>query len=445
MQSAAPSMGIESASEAEIHATYRKLNLRILPFLFFCYVLGFIDRVNISFAHLEFSKDIGLSEAAYGLGVGLFFIGYIIFEIPSNLALQRFGAKITISRIMILWGLISTSMLFVQTPTQFYIARVALGCAEAGFLPGVILYLTYWFPSGRRARVTSRFILGIAVSGIVGGIVSGWILHNLGGIFGLKAWQWLFLLEGLPSVLAGIVAFFYLSDKPAEAKWLTAAEKEIVLTQLAADAQARSAVEKGHNFIAALKNPRVYIGAFGYFVIPWAGSVLNFWGPAIIKQAGVTNVWHVGVLSAVPWFVGAVGMLFFCWNSDRMVERRWHFFAAAVIAAAGTAALGAFSTGWVASITYLSIMCIGYLAVTALFWTIPTAFLSGTAAAGGIALISSLGQLGGLSAPTAIGWVRTATGTMSSGMYLVAIALVLGGLAVLIGIPSSLLRERKVS
>lgn len=443
MQSATPAITLADLNPSDVDATYRKLSLRILPFLFICYVLGFIDRVNISFAHLEFSADIGLSEAAYGFGVGLFFVGYILFEVPSNLCLQRFGARVTISRIMILWGLISTCMMFVQTPMQFYVARIALGCAEAGFLPGVILYLTYWYPSGRRARVTSRFILGIAAAGTIGGIVSGWIMHNMGGVYGLKAWQWLFLLEGSPSIVAGVIAYFYLADKPEQAKWLSPAEKAIVQAHLAEDASAKAAVEKGHDFSAALRNPWVYIAAFGYFVIPWAGSVLNFWAPTLIKQSGVTNVWYIGLLSALPWMVGAVGMLIVCWNSDRVVERRWHFMACILVVAGAVAAIGYLPSNWTLSIVLLSIMCVGYLSVTALFWTIPTAFLSGTAAAGGIALISSLGQVGGLTAPIVIGWVRGATGSLSWGMYTVALVLIVGGLTILLGIPRRMLRENK--
>lgn len=431
-------------AEADLaQRTYSKVNWRILPFLFFCYVLAFVDRVNISFAHLEFNHDIGLSEGAYGFGVGLFFVGYIIFEVPSNLLLHRVGARRTIARIMVLWGIISTSMMFVTTPMQFYVARVALGVAEAGFFPGVILYLTYWYPAARRARVTSRFVLGIAFSGIVSGIVSGWIMQNMGDVAGLRSWQWLFLLEGAPSIITGIVAFFYIVDKPEQASWLAPEEKALIQRNLAIDDQAKIQKDSRTKFREAIKNPRVYICAGAYFVIPWAGSVLNFYSPAIIKQSGVTNFWHIGLLSAVPYVIGSVGMLLMCWHSDTRLERRWHFATAAFITAVGVIGVALTNSEWSLAIICLSIMAIGYLSVTSLFWPIPTAYLSGTAAAGGIALISSLAQFGGLLAPMVIGWLKGATNSIAPGLILVGVAMVAGGLIILIGVPKQALNERR--
>lgn len=274
--------------------------------------------------------------------------------------------------------------------------------------------------------------------------MSGWIMHNMGGMHGLKSWQWLFLLEGTPAIVAGIIAFFYLDDKPEHARWLTSAEKEIVLMNIAADDKPKTSAGHGRDLLSAIKNPKLYVAAFGYFVIPWAGSVLNFWSPTIIKNSGVSNVWHIGILSAVPYIIGAVGMLAFCWHSDTKLERRWHFFTASIITAIGVTAIGRFSAEWIPSIVFLSIMAIGYLSITALFWTIPPAFLSGTAAAGGIALISSLGQVGGLIAPSVIGWVSSSTGSFSWGLYTVAVALLAGGITIMLGIPKSLLREQKV-
>ncbi len=305
-------------------AAYAKVTWRLLPFLFVCYVLNFIDRVNISFAHLQFKQDLGVTDASYGLGVGLFFIGYVLLEVPSNLLMQRIGARRTVSRIMVLWGIVSAGMMFVRTPGEFYLARILLGAAEAGFFPGVVLYLTYWYPSARRARITSLLLMAVAVAGVLGGPVSGWIMANLNNTHGLHGWQWLFLLEGIPAAIAGVVAYFYLDDRPTDAKWLTNEERAIIKYNLDADEHQKRTVAQ-HNFLRVLADPRVYVVALGYMVVPWAGSVLNFWSPSIIHRSGVTDVWHVGLLSMIPYAVGAAFMLAISRHSDRHLERRWHF------------------------------------------------------------------------------------------------------------------------
>lgn len=429
---------VRSASDA----TYSKVKRRLLPFLFICYVLNFIDRVNVSFAHLQFKQDLGLTDGSYGLGVGLFFIGYVVLEVPSNLLLQRIGARRTIARIMVLWGVVSAGMMFVRTPAEFYLARILLGAAEAGFFPGIVLYLTYWFPAARRARVTSILLSAVAVSGIVGGPMSGWIIGHMNDFFGLRGWQWLFLLEGVPAAIAGLVALFYLTDRPSQASWLTESERSLIEHNLQVDER-----EKGHagphSFRAALKDPRVYIAALGYMVVPWAGSVLNFWAPSIIHHSGITNVWHVGLLSMIPFLVGGLSMIVIGNSSDRTLERRWHFAACAFISATGIALLPAASSNWIAAIALLTLSTIGYLSAVSLFWTIPPAYLSGAAAAGGIALISCIGQAGGLIAPLVIGKVNEITGNIALGLYVVVAVLILGALSVLIGIPARSLRERR--
>jgi ACS family phthalate transporter-like MFS transporter len=413
-----------STAPADVERTFRRIAKRIIPFLFLCYVLNYIDRVNISFAHLQFRTDIGLTEAAYGLGVGVFYIGYVLFEVPSNLLLRRIGPRRTIARIMVLWGLVSVSMMFVTSPTQFYIARIALGIAEAGFFPGIIYYLTCWFPNRHRARVLSAFVLGIAVAGITGGPISGWILSNADGWHTLHAWQWLFLLEGIPPVLVGICALWYLPDNPETAAWLSAQEKAIVLRELEGGAGASS--HQISHFGAALRNGRVYVCAFGYFTITWAGSVLNFWAPSVIRQTGVANPLHIGLLSAIPYFFGAIAMLLISRHSDAHNERRLHFACCALISAAGAVLLGAAHASFAPAIIGLALVAIGYLTCTAIFWTIPATFLSGTASAGSIALISSIGQLGSLTAPTAIGSLTAMTHEISAGSYLAAFVLVCG-------------------
>ncbi|MGA2997222.1 MFS transporter [Bradyrhizobium sp.] len=412
------------------HRLYRKVVYRIIPFIFVCYVLNYIDRVNVSFAKLQFQGDLHLSDASYGLGVGLFYVGYILFEVPSNLVLQKVGARKTITRIMCLWGLASMAMAFVSSPLQFYLARILLGAAEAGFFPGVILYLTLWFPNRMRGRIMSLFVLAIAVSGMVGGPTSGLIMQHLEGFLGFRNWQWLFLIEGVLPVLMGIAALFVLNDRPRDAKWLSEREKDLLVANLSVEGRidSRSGLQA---FLYALRKPMLWIATFGYFSVTWAGMVLNFWAPTIIQRAGVTNFLHIGLLSAVPYAVGAAGMLVLCYSSDRWLERRWHFFAA--VASAGCAAIAiAHAAGdSTLSIACLAVLAVGYLSAIALFWTIPTGFLSEAESAGCIAFISSAGQIGSLIAPVLFGYVSERTGNLTLGACLVALVLFSGGCAVL--------------
>lgn len=433
----------EAATHARVEATYHKVTWRLMSFIFVCWVLNYLDRVNVSFAQLHLKHDLGLSDAAYGLGVSLFFIGYITLEVPSTLLLKRIGARLTISRIMILWGAISTAMAFMTTPTQFYIARILLGAAEAGFWPGIILYLTYWYPGARRARITSRFLLAIAAAGIIGGPLSGWILHNFVDVLGYRNWQWLFFLEGLPALLMGVVAFFYLVDKPEAARWLDAEQKKIILDALAADrAGKKPAVHNRSQLLAALKDPRVYILAAGWGTVPLCGTILNYWTPTIIRQAGVADVLHVGLLSALPYIVGALGMFAVAKSSDVTLERRWHFFASTAIGGLGGFMLPLVSNSTTAAIVCLSMISISYFAAAAIIWSIPPAYLDDAAAAAGIGAISSLGQVGAFCGPIALGWIKTVTGSLSIGLSAIAALVVLGGLAVLLGVPANSLREK---
>jgi len=409
---------------------YKKVIIRIIPFIFICYVLNYIDRVNVSFAKLQFQSDLGLTDASYGLGVGIFYIGYILLEVPSNLLLQKIGARKTITRIMCLWGVISAAMAFVTSPFQFYVARVLLGAAEAGFFPGIVLYLTYWFPHQLRGRVMSFFVLAIAVSGIIGGPASGWIMQHMGGVEGFKGWQWLFLIEGLVPVMMGIAAYFVLNDRPRDARWLTESEKNVLTSKLSAQAHGQSHAPL-QAFLAALRNPKLWVATFGYFSITWAGTVLNFWAPTILQRSGVSDVLNVGLLSAIPYAVGACGMLLLCRSSDRMLERRWHFATAAFIASAAVLAIAPAASNWMIAVACLALLAVGYLSATALFWTIPTRFLSEAESAGSIAFISSIGQIGSLTAPTIFGFVTAQTGSLAAGSYVVAAVLAAGGVAVL--------------
>lgn len=421
---------------------YKKMTVRLIPFLFLCYVLNYIDRVNISFASLQFRQDLGISAAAYGFGVGIFFVGYVLFEVPSNLLMQRIGARRTIMRIMVLWGLVSISTMFVTSATQFYVVRVLLGIAEAGFFPGVVFYLTLWFPSALRGRIMSMFVLAIAVSGVIGGPVSGLIMSKMADLGGLHGWQWLFLVEGIPPVLVGIMAYFYLDDAPEHAKWLTNDERQFVIANLAAEAAAR---DSGHgSFWHAARDPRLYAAAAAWFTLAWCGSVINYWSPTIIRDSGISDTLVVGLLSAVPYAVGAVGMLIINRHSDLKLERRWHYAISVLLAALAVALLPSVAKQWQLAIALLAMLSVGYLTGVALFWSIPTAYLSKTASAGSIALISSIGQCGGLTAPNIIGWTQQATGNFAVGFYTIAAGMVLGTIIMLLGLPARLLRERYI-
>jgi ACS family phthalate transporter-like MFS transporter len=422
-------------NSAMAEATYRKITLRLMTFLFFCWVLNYLDRVNVSFAQLQLKRDLGLSDAAYGLGVSLFFIGYIALEVPSTLLLKRIGARKTVTRIMLLWGGISTAMAFMTAPWQFYLARTLLGAAEAGFWPGIILYLSFWYPAQRRARITSRFLLAIAVAGIIGGPLSGFILQNFTDVLGFRNWQWLFFLEGMPAIVAGIVAYFYLVDRPQNAAWLTDEQKHLVVNALEEE-QRRKPHNAPNRLLDALRDPRVYVIAAGWATVPICGTILNYWTPTIIKLAGVSNLLNIGLLSALPYIVGAASMLLIARSSDVRLERRWHFALSTTAGAVGAAVLTTLTHNWPAAIACLSLVSISYFAAAAIIWTIPPAYLKGSAAAGGIGIISSLGQVGAFFAPILLGWIKTVSGSFSAGILLVAALVFLGGITVLLGVPS---------
>ncbi len=434
---------MDTPASPAVGDVYRKITLRLVPFLFLCYVLNYIDRVNISFASLQFRQDLGISAASYGFGVGIFFVGYILFEVPSNLLMQRIGARRTMMRIMVLWGLVSIATLFVTSATQFYIVRALLGIAEAGFFPGVVFYLTLWFPSALRARIMSMFVLAIAVSGVIGGPVSGLIMSRMADFAGLRGWQWLFIVEGIPPVIVGIAAYFYLDDGPEQASWLDAEEKRLVIGNLAVEAVARETAQRG-SFWHAVRDPRLYAAAAAWFTLAWCGSVINYWSPTIIHNSGVSDTLMVGLLSAIPYAIGAIGMVMINRHSDLKLERRWHYAISVLAAALAVALLPSVAKDWQLAIALLAILSIGYLTGVALFWSIPTAYLSKTASAGSIALISSIGQCGGLTAPNIIGWTQQATGDFAVGFYTIAFGMVLGTVIMLVGLPARLLRERYI-
>ena len=423
-------------------ATYRKITMRLMPFLVLCYVISYLDRANIAFAKLQFMGDLGFSEAAYGLGAGLFFVGYVLFEVPSNIMLRRIGARKTLLRIMGLWGLISCAMMFVSTPFQFYVMRFLLGAAEAGFFPGVIFYLTYWFPASRRGRVTGYFMMGAAFAGIIGGPVATWIMVHMADVLGLKGWQWLFLVEGIPAVVLGVVAYFYLSDGPKQADWMSDKEKRIVLDDLAVEDDGHSS-NQGHGLRDALANPKLYIGILAYFTVVVSFNAIAFWTPTIFKDVGVKDLSEVGLFSSLVFFSGALGNYFIGYSSDRYLERRWHFAACAVVIAACFALLPLAAHNIAFAVVLMMIAAAASYGGFVVFWTMPPSFLSQASKAGGIALITAFGGFGQFVSPTVIGWTKSMTGSIYLGFSLLGIISVIGAAIILLGIAPLAAGENK--
>ncbi len=412
---------------SELTAAVSKARRRLIPFLFLLYIVSYLDRVNVGFAALQMNEALGFSARTYALGAGIFFAGYVAFEIPSNLVLARVGARLWIARIMITWGLVSAAMMFVKTAGGFHTMRFLLGVAEAGFFPGIIFYLTRWFPDRERARTIASFMTAVLAAGIIGGPVSGALLE-LGGALGLAGWQWLFLLEGVPAVVLGVIVLVALPDGPEDAAWLTAGERDALHRQLADEAQTR--VRQPQNLAGALASGRIWLLAAVYFTVPVALYAMSFWLPQIIKIASHGGDFEVGVLTALPYVCGAVGMIVAGRHSDRTGERRWHVATAAVVGGAAFAA-SAFVSGLLPSLVLLSAAMLGLAAMFGPFWTLATSAVGGVGAAAGIALINSVGNIGGFVGPYLLGYVRDMTGSFMLGLIGVGIILAGGGALVL--------------
>jgi D-galactonate transporter len=394
-----------------------KVSRRLIPFLFVLYVAAYLDRINVGFAQLQMKSALGFSDTVYGLGTGIFFIGYFLFEVPSNLILSRTGARVWIARIMITWGFISAAMAMVRTPAGFYGLRFLLGAAEAGFFPGVIYYLSRWFPAAQRASAISRFMTATAVSGIVGGPLSG-ALFRLDGLGGLAGWQWIFVVEGLPSIVLGTTTLLFLTDRPAEAKWLSLAEREHLDATMRAESD--DILRRGNlSLRRALLHPTVWRLSLLSFTLLVGLYSISFWLPQIVKSfSGRDNV-QVAFLSSIPYVVAAAAMVAVGAHSDRSRERRVHVAAAALVGAAGLAASAVVHSPTLGLIA-LSVAAMGIFSAIPVFWSLPTAFLSGTAAAGAIALINSFGNLGGFVGPYLIGRVRDVTGGFTGSLLTIA-------------------------
>lgn len=422
-----PQGGHVGASQAFEAATYKKVGWRLLPFLLLCYVVSYLDRVNVGFAKLQMLQDLQFSETVYGLGAGIFFVGYFLFEVPSNVILHRVGARVWIARIMVSWGLISAAMMFVSSATSFYVIRFFLGVAEAGFFPGIILYLTYWYPAEKRGRVTAMFMSAVALSGVIGGPLSGWIMQNFSGVGGLKAWQWLFVIEGLPSVAIGIATLFVLTDRIEDAKWLNREEKDLLARNIAKDNVVKQELPIGK----VLADPRVWLMSLIYFSFVMGLYGVSFWLPTIIKATGVKDALQIGLLTAIPFGSAVVAMVLVGRSADRSGERRWHIAIPALLGAVGLVMSAVWGQNTVLAMAALTLATMGILTTLPLFWSLPTSFLVGAGAAAGIALINSLGNLAGFVSPFLVGWLKDMTQSTNAGMYLLACSMVLGAVLTL--------------
>ena len=419
----------EPSMPSEIETrTLRKITLRIVPFIMLLYFVAFIDRVNIGFAALTMNKDLGFSPAVFGFGAGIFFWGYFLFEVPSNIILHKIGARIWIARVMITWGLVSAAMAFVQGVASFYVLRFLLGAAEAGFFPGIILYLSYWFPARQRAAVTALFMAAAPLSTVLGSPVSGALLE-MDGLLGLKGWQWLFLTEALPAVLLGFVVLVYMTDRPEQASWLDGDERNWLVSTMSAESASKAATAN-HSIWRGLADPRVLALSLVYFGTSAGLYTLGVWAPQIIKQFGLSPL-EVGFLNAVPATVAVIAMVLWARHSDRTGERTWHVVLACLLAAAGLA-LAVPAAGVATALVALTFVNIGVSSSKPPLWSMPTMFLSGSAAAAGIATINSIGNLGGFVGPAMIGWIKDRTGSFAGGLYFVGLLLLLSAILTLL-------------
>jgi sugar phosphate permease len=429
-----PPSALPAPPDSALDATYRSIGWRLIPFLFVLWVLAWIDRVNIGFVKLTMLDELKWSETVYGLGAGIFFLGYFFFEVPSNLLLQRIGARKTITRITIGWGLVCVAMMFVKTPVMFYSLRFLMGVFEAGFYPGIILFLTYWYPSERRAKAFGMFMSASGVAGVIGGPLAGTVMNGLQGANGWSGWQWVFLIEGLPSIIAGVVTWFYLTDRPAEATWLTPAQRQLVEDDLARDQV--SLGNREHSLLASLRQGRLWLLILVFFCVIAANSSLTFFGPSVVKEAGFTDPATIGWIMAMSYLCGAIGMVVNGLHSDHRKEARLHCAIAAALGALGLLLTALFiRSNPTFALLAQTLAIIGTMSAIPVFWQLPGRFLAGAAAAGGVALINSIANLAGFGAPAMLGYIKTQTGGLAPGLLIVAAVEVCATLLILFFIP----------
>lgn len=429
-------LSLEAASTARSNA-YRKTAWRLMPFLMLCYLCAYLDRVNVGFAKLQMMNDLALSEAVYGLGAGMFFIGYFLFEVPSNIILHRVGARMWIARIMITWGIISGLFAFVETAWQFYTLRFLLGIAEAGLAPGLLLYLTYWFPSYRRAKMTVLWFVAIPLSGMIGGPLSGWIMNAFAGVHGWAGWQWMFVIEAIPTVVVGLMVLGYLKDGVHQAAWLTAEEKELVQKELEEDNRQKVTHASVGEFI---RDRRLWLLAGIYFCVVMGQYAITFWLPTLIRNAGLSDPLHIGMMTSLPYMCAIVAMLLAGRSGDKHQERRWHLVIPMVLGAMGLSLAAVLGGNLLLSVMSLCLAAAGILSASSLFWMLPTTLLGGVSAAAGIAAVNSFANLAGFCSPYLIGWITTNTGSSAIGMYLITGVLLFGATLVL-RVPAALVNR----
>jgi MFS transporter, ACS family, tartrate transporter len=426
---------VDAATDRVVEGAVRKAMWRLLPFLGLCYLLNYVDRVNVGFAALKMNPDLGLSAAAYGLGAGLFFIGYFFFEVPSNVILHRVGARIWIARIMITWGLVASATAFVQGEISFYIVRFLLGIAEAGFFPGIILYLTYWFPRAQRAKVVALFFLAVPLSSVLGAPISTLLIQNGDGLLGFDAgWRFMFFVEGIPALLVGVLVLVLLPDRPTRARWLSGAEQQGLERRIADEDAAQVPQETG--LLAGLRDRRVVALSVIYFGVVFGLYVLAFFLPQVVsdlqEQFGIRfSLVEIGLITAVPYVVASVVMVLNARHSDRTGERRLHVAVPAFLGAAGVAVALYLDSPYLV-MAAMTLCAVGVYSAIPVIWQLPSAFLTGVGAAAGIALINSFGNLSGFVGPYLTGWLQDLTGSFRAGMFVVAAFMVLAGVIVLL-------------
>jgi ACS family tartrate transporter-like MFS transporter len=418
--------------------TIAKVSWRLLPLIVVVYFVAYMDRTNVSFASLSMNQDLGFTAYIYGWGAGIFFLGYFLFEVPSNVILEKTGARIWIARIMITWGIVAAIMAFVTGPVSFLTLRFLLGVAEAGFFPGMILYLTYWFPSKYRARVIAALFLAVPGANAVTAVVSGALLQ-LDGTLGLRGWQWLFILEAVPAILLAFAVLALMTDRPAKASWLHPEERDWLEGVLAAERSSKFKAHGEFTLYQALTNSTVLLLSSIYFTIVTATYGITFFLPPILKALGLSD-FGTGLATALPYTIGTIGMLLWSWSSDRHHERRLHFIVACVLATIGLIAVGWFSGSYWA-ILAMSFAAVGIYGSKPAFWPLPSAFLTGSAAAGGIALVNSIGNLGGFVGPYAVGWIKDATGSFEAGLYFLAACALASAILAFFGLRPTVVEE----
>ncbi|WP_151764806.1 MFS transporter [Acinetobacter soli] len=406
-------------SDAVRKSAYRKIAFRLMPFLMLCYFCAYLDRVNVGFAKLQMMNDLQFSEAVYGLGAGIFFLGYFLCEVPSNIVLHKVGARRWIARIMITWGILSGCFAFVQTEWQFYTLRFLLGVAEAGLAPGLLLYLTYWFPSYRRARMTVLWFIAIPISGL--------IMDQMNNVRGWHGWQWMFVLEAIPTVVVGLLVLAILKDSVNDANWLTDDEKSLVKKEIAEDNQHK----QGHGSIKDfVRDRRLWLLAGIYFCVVMGQYAITFWLPTLIRNSGISDNWHIGLLTSLPYMCAIFVMLMAGRSGDHFRERRWHLIIPMCAGAAALTLATLFVSNLTVSLIFLCIAASGVLTASSLFWMLPTNFLGGVSAAAGIAAVNSFANLAGFCSPYLIGWVTTNTGSNAIGMFIITAVLLFGAILV---------------